>query len=102
MGYGSVATKEQGDLKRNMTDQRSSRPKGPIELKIADDFCPSCSHVIEVFVPQPYASGPELLEVLEQIVERSLRLDEHMGPLPEDGFALREKAISAIAKAKGE
>jgi len=61
---------------------------GNTEMKIAEDLCPSCSHIIEVFVPQPYASGPELLEALELIHSEM----EDRCP----GYVL-----TAIAKAKG-
>lgn len=63
--------------------------------------------VCETFQLAPFdanliAAVPDLLEVLEEAVERSIRLDEELGELDEDGLALREKALAVIAKAKGQ
>ena len=62
-------------------------------MKIADDHCPTCDHPIEVFVPQPYASGPELLEALEALHEATCHLL--------DFDKANDLASAAIAKAKG-
>ena len=72
-----------------------------IELKIAEDLCPSCSHVIEVFVPQPYASGPELLELLSALMDW-YGDGEDLGDDWEHTDTLMARARAAIAKAKGE
>ncbi len=69
-------------------------------MKITDDHCPTCDHPIEVFVPQPYASGPELLEVLEYVKERTF-----LGSDGEWHFKVRydpKRVKDIIAKAKGE
>ena len=38
------------------------------EMKIADDHCPTCDNPVEVYAPQPYASGPEMEQALEAIL----------------------------------